>query len=266
MAWAGESRSDPRPATLGQVARKEWTLTSAGDNRNSDGNADDELREFSSPPCYRQELDPGYAAAVGPVATDWSAVRTWRHEQRQRIRAFRGGIAQEVRANADRAIAGFIGNERILDAGDTGIYWPLPGEFDSRPLMARVLEAGGRVGIPVVVAPGAGLEFWAWDPDTVMQPRGPWNLLAPSERRVIEPAIVFVPLVGFDGTGHRLGNGGGYFDRTLADPASRPVTIGVGYEFGRLDTIYPQAHDVPLDAIVTERAFRWHGPRYTARR
>jgi 5-formyltetrahydrofolate cyclo-ligase len=61
-----------------------------------------------------------------------------------------------------------------------------------------------------------------------------------------------VPLVGFDGDGFRLGYGGGYYDRTLAAMDPKPLTIGIGFELGRLDTIHPQPHDVPMDALVTE--------------
>ena len=51
---------------------------------------------------------------------------------------------------------------------------------------------------------------------------------------------------------YRLGYGGGYYDRTLAAMSPKPLTIGVGCELGRLATIHPQAHDIPMDAIVTE--------------
>ena len=61
-----------------------------------------------------------------------------------------------------------------------------------------------------------------------------------------------MPLVGFDAQGYRLGYGGGYFDRTLAALARKPLTIGVGFEFARLPTIRPQPHDIPMDFIVTE--------------
>jgi len=49
-----------------------------------------------------------------------------------------------------------------------------------------------------------------------------------------------------------LGHGGGFFDRTLASLARRPRIVGVGYERLALRTIYPQAHDIPMDVIVTE--------------
>jgi 5-formyltetrahydrofolate cyclo-ligase len=63
---------------------------------------------------------------------------------------------------------------------------------------------------------------------------------------------LLVPLVGFDSAGYRLGYGGGYYDRTLAAPEKRPRLIGVGFELGRLPTIHPQPHDIPLDVIITE--------------
>jgi 5-formyltetrahydrofolate cyclo-ligase len=59
-----------------------------------------------------------------------------------------------------------------------------------------------------------------------------------------------VPLLGFDAAGYRLGYGGGYYDRTLASLDPKPVIIGVGHELGRLETIYPQPHDIPMDVIV----------------
>jgi 5-formyltetrahydrofolate cyclo-ligase len=63
---------------------------------------------------------------------------------------------------------------------------------------------------------------------------------------------VLLPLVAFDAQCFRLGYGGGYFDRTLAALVPRPQAIGVGFELARVADIRPQAHDLRLDAIVTE--------------
>ena len=69
--------------------------------------------------------------------------------------------------------------------------------------------------------------------------------------------MLLVPVIGFDFACYRLGNGGGYYDRSLAVMQPRPLAIGVGYELGRLETIHPQPHDIALDAIVTERGVHW---------
>ena len=66
--------------------------------------------------------------------------------------------------------------------------------------------------------------------------------------------MLLVPLLAFDATGYRLGYGGGYFDRTLAAIVPPPETIGVGFELGRVASIFPQDHDIPLGCIVTEAA------------
>ena len=73
---------------------------------------------------------------------------------------------------------------------------------------------------------------------------------------------MLLPVNGWDDAGYRLGYGGGYFDRTLAALAPRPRVIGTGYECARLETIYPQSWDMPLDYLVTERGvYRRDGER-----
>ena len=64
---------------------------------------------------------------------------------------------------------------------------------------------------------------------------------------------MLLPMNGWDPAGYRLGYGAGFFDRTLASLAKRPVVIGVTYELARLDTIHPQPWDIPVDYVVTER-------------
>jgi 5-formyltetrahydrofolate cyclo-ligase len=224
--------------------------------------ADEELREYASSPCYLSELDSDYLWAQDtPETPEWPAIREWRRERRQRLASLRRQYSDDDRARADQAILRHLDREQLLDAGKTAVYWPLPGEFDSRPILERVLDLGGTAAIPVILARDAPLEFWFWDRQTTMQARGPWDIPAPTARHVVDPATIVIPLLGFDAAGHRLGNGGGYFDRTLAMWSPRPFTIGVGYECGRLETIYPQAHDVPLDVIVTEAGVRRHRPR-----
>lgn len=65
------------------------------------------------------------------------------------------------------------------------------------------------------------------------------------------PTIIIAPLVGLDSAGYGLGYGGGFLDRTLAHLRPRSLAIGVGYPKGLISTIYPEAHDIPMDWIVT---------------
>lgn len=124
-------------------------------------------------------------------------------------------------------------------------------EFDARPLVTRLLAAGWRAAMPVVLAPAAPMVFRAWSPQTPMA-TDRHGIPIPAQGLAVSPDVVLLPLVAFDGAGYRIGYGGGYFDRTLAATVPRPWSIGVGFELGRVDSIRPEAHDWPLDALVTE--------------
>jgi 5-formyltetrahydrofolate cyclo-ligase len=132
-----------------------------------------------------------------------------------------------------------------------GFYWPIRGEIGLHGLIRRLLERGAGAALPVVVEKGRPLEFRAWRPGAPLE-RGVWNIPIPATREVVHPSALLVPLVGFDEQCYRLGYGGGYYDRTLGAMSPKPLAIGIGYELGRLATIHPRRHDVPMDAIVTE--------------
>ena len=134
---------------------------------------------------------------------------------------------------------------------------PVRGEFDMRPLASLLIERGWRAAMPMVEATNAPMSFCSWTPSSAMAVDR-HGIPVPAEGRNIVPAIVLLPLVAFDPQGFRLGYGGGYFDRTLAALVPRPWAIGVGFELGRVADIRPQAHDVRLDAIVTEAGIARH--------
>jgi hypothetical protein len=69
----------------------------------------------------------------------------------------------------------------------------------------------------------------------------------------LTPDAVLLPMNGWDAQGYRLGYGGGFFDRTLAATAQKPLTIGVSYELAKIPSIDPQSWDIPMDYVVTER-------------
>jgi 5-formyltetrahydrofolate cyclo-ligase len=214
-------------------------------------NEHDENNEPSSPACLMHEFADELLPRPG-VRADWPAVQAFRKAKRAELLTRRGTVDF-----ADRKRHAEMLTERLFTAVDLrapgvlGFYWPIRGELDLRDVARRHIEAGGAAALPVVVAKGAPVEFWQWEPGAAMQ-RGLWNIPVPAERRVVTPAALLIPLVGYDAAGYRLGYGGGYYDRTLATNASRPLCIGVGYDEAQLETIHPQAHDIPMDLIVTE--------------
>jgi 5-formyltetrahydrofolate cyclo-ligase len=187
---------------------------------------------------------------------DPAEVKAWRRSERQRLLALRTGAAPALRREWGREIEGRLWTVLAERPGITlGVYWPFQAEFDPRPLVDRLIAAGFATALPVVVDKKGPLEYQRWRPgDPLID--GVWGIPIPESREITLPQAVLAPLVGFDRQCYRLGYGGGYFDRTLAALAPRPLAIGVGFELSQLETIHPQDFDIPMDLIVTEAALR----------
>jgi len=142
-----------------------------------------------------------------------------------------------------------------------GAYWPIKGEFDALPALYRWSEAHERrrIGLPVMNRQTKQLRFHVWYPGCPMEEDG-FGIPKPKDTESFEPRLLLVPCVGFGPRGLRLGYGGGFYDRTLAALAPRPVTVGVGYAHGFVPWLEAEAHDVPLDAMLTEDGLHWQRP------
>ncbi|MFC3086160.1 5-formyltetrahydrofolate cyclo-ligase [Tabrizicola soli] len=214
-------------------------------------------KTYASPPCMAAEVDPTY---FDPLAVDPEQARDvarWRKAERARLRAERDALPVSARQEIGAAIASHLARFLRGHFGEMrgrvfSGYWPIKGEPDLRPLLAELHEAGALVALPLVEVKASPLVFRRWTPGTRMV-RGDWNIpVPPPDAPVVTPEISLAPVVGWTGDCYRLGYGGGYFDRTLASLSPRPFTIGIGFQSARLATIYPQPHDIRLDAILTE--------------
>jgi 5-formyltetrahydrofolate cyclo-ligase len=172
--------------------------------------------------------------------------------------ALRRRLLAERRAIPDRADR----DARLLAAwlaerDDTvvGGYWPIRGEFDALAVLGAWLAArdGRTASLPVIDAVTGAMTFHAWFPGCRMVPD--WHgIPMPDGTSPVVPTLLLVPCVGFGRSGLRLGYGGGYYDRTLGAmaPNERPATLGIALAHGHLPELAAHAHDVPLDAILTE--------------
>jgi 5,10-methenyltetrahydrofolate synthetase len=224
---------------------------------------------FASPPCLAAEIAPDY---FDPLAVDPQQalnVARWRSAERKRLRAARLDLTAVARADAARAIAVHLDALIAKHLGNPSGhiisgYWPIKAEPDLRFWMESLIARGAGVALPVVEIQASPLAFRAWHPGMSME-RGHWNIpVPPADAPRLVPEVALAPLVGWDGSGYRLGYGGGYFDRTLAALSPKPFVIGLGLHSARLATIFPQPHDVRLDAIVTETGLEWETPAPSA--
>jgi 5-formyltetrahydrofolate cyclo-ligase len=221
---------------------------------------------YASPPCLAAEIAPHQ---FDPLARDPEQARDvarWRRTERIRLRAERAAFSVADRQAAGAALAGHL-QQFLADKfnGAAGMvlsaYWPIKGEPDLRGLVAELHDAGVIIALPVVEMRASPLVFRRWQPGLRMV-RGNWDIpVPPTDAERLVPAISLAPVVGWDSAGFRLGYGGGYFDRTLASLAPRPITIGIGLQAARLATIFPQSHDIPLNIILTEAGVQFQGER-----
>ena len=182
-----------------------------------------------------------------------ASLKDWRKTERERLVAARMALDADQLDLWRRRIDGY------LELAFPGLVrcrlafcWPIKGEYDARHFARTLRERGALTALPVVVAPKTPLIFREWHPGVGLA-RGPLDIPYPVESPQVQPDAVLLPMNGWDTQGYRLGYGAGFFDRTLAALAKRPVVIGVSYELARLDTIYPQPWDIPMDYVVTER-------------
>ncbi|WP_454882652.1 5-formyltetrahydrofolate cyclo-ligase [Sphingomonas oryzagri] len=142
----------------------------------------------------------------------------------------------------------------LAQEGPIAGYIAHKGEPDVLPFLMRAFHLGHAVALP---RPGSEtLDFIRWHPDLVMEP-GIAGIPQPMGGEPIAPGIVLAPLLGFDRVGHRLGQGGGYYDRWFtAHPQA--MRIGIAWSVQEVEALVPEPWDVPLHAIVTEK--EWIAP------
>jgi len=137
-------------------------------------------------------------------------------------------------------------------------YMPIGSELDCLPLLNRLAAADVPLCLPVVTAPDQPLIFRRWLPDDPLVP-GSFGTSEPTTAaQEVLPQVLLVPMLAFDRQGHRLGYGGGYYDRTLkalrapSDGGGGIVAIGVAFAGQLRDKVPVSDGDQPLDWILTE--------------
>ena len=193
-----------------------------------------------------------------PADASLAPDRAARRALRQRLLAERdafvaSGAAAAAGADLAAALAAVIAD---LEPGCVGLYCPLRSEFNAAAALAADPRCADlSFALPYARRTPKAMEFRRWDgaPPALADECG----IGSCDGALVVPDVVVVPCVGFTAAGHRLGFGGGYYDRWLA--ANRQVTaVGVAWSFAEIDlaTFAARPHDIPLTLIVTERGAR----------
>lgn len=169
---------------------------------------------------------------------------------RTRLLAARKAMTPTAKAGAEAALC-----SRLLDwlqknpVTSLGVYHPIRQEPDLHPAYNALAAQGVHLSLPIIRGKEAPLEFIRWTPGEVLV-KDAMGTSVPERAETVRPQALLIPCLGFNTARLRLGYGGGFYDRTLAqDP--RPIAIGIAYSEALVE-FDGQSHDIALDLILTD--------------
>ncbi|MEM7784872.1 MAG: 5-formyltetrahydrofolate cyclo-ligase [Planctomycetota bacterium] len=180
---------------------------------------------------------------------------------RKRLRIARQTIPERYATQASYRFSELISQlDCYQSAFNLGAFLPFNGEADPLPLMDRAILDGKSVHVPIVTGKTEPLSFVRWTRESELRANqfGIQEPVHQESDRIDGRQLdcVIVPLVGFDESCHRIGVGGGFYDRTFACLPAKSIRtyrlVGIAFELQKVPEIKAQPHDVPLDFVVTE--------------
>jgi len=135
-------------------------------------------------------------------------------------------------------------------------FWPIREEIDPRPLLDCLRRRGHTLCLPVVADPH--LIFRKLDRGAEMAPAGFGTMGPGPAAEVLRPDVLLMPLAGFDKSGNRIGYGKGHYDTaiTALQQTGPLLCIGLAFDVQEVDRVPTEAHDKPLNGILTEQGYR----------
>jgi len=131
------------------------------------------------------------------------------------------------------------------------VYRAMGSELDPEPLARALLSVGRSLCLPVVLERDAPMIFRRWMPGDPLETDAAGCPAPLPLAQVVDPDLIITPLLAFDDFGGRLGQGGGYYDRTFAAKPDA-VRIGFGYGGQRVLHLPMESHDARLHGVLTE--------------
>jgi len=184
---------------------------------------------------------------------------------RQQIRQQRRALSDSEREYASFLLCEQLASTKLFQQSKhIAFYLPNDGEMDLTLLIQHAWQAGKHCYLPVLAEPNTKrLWFIPYTPETQLKPNRfgipePLHSRSTRLRKTLSLDLILMPLVAFDINGHRIGMGGGFYDRTLAflkyrQQWHKPNLVGIAYEFQKQKQITTNPWDIPLQAIATEK-------------
>ncbi|MFA7241001.1 MAG: 5-formyltetrahydrofolate cyclo-ligase [Sulfuricellaceae bacterium] len=192
-----------------------------------------------------------------------------KNQLRSLLRKARRAVTPRQRRYAAAGLQRQVARSRLaLRSKRIGFYLAMGEEMDMLPLLNQMLWQGKQCFVPVVpprFERALNFSRLTAQPRWYLNRYGIYEHWSPRPVRAWQLDLLFVPLVGFDETGYRIGMGGGFYDASLAYLHRRtlwrkPLLIGVGYECQKIARVPHDPWDIRLDAVVTEKRWYWCRP------
>jgi len=171
-------------------------------------------------------------------------------ELRRSIREQKRAMTEvEIEARSRALAEAFAASEAYKNAKTIYGYLPYNQEVRTVPMLEQALRDGKRVAVPKVY--GDEMKFLFME-DLSLVEKGYAGIPEPIADGPVaddETALVLMPGLAFDPQGHRIGYGGGFYDKFLALEPNHP-TLALCYEFQMLPSLETEAHDIPVDYVL----------------
>lgn len=184
-----------------------------------------------------------------------SSLAAHRHQLRQSMKAKRQGLSLEQQIQAARSIVPqAISLIQSYNVSNIAFYLPFNGEISPQFLMDNLLEQNKNLYLPVLHPFSSGQLLFINYNDKTEFKLNRFGIREPvlDVRHIIpltELEMIFTPLVAFDKLGNRLGMGGGFYDRTLAQ-VQNIICVGLAHECQQVEKLPIESWDMPLDHII----------------
>ena len=202
---------------------------------------------IETPPRFSRRRHPF------PMTETKAELRTRMRSERKRLKAAVPDAGERLAERLDELLAA-LGREPAVAA----LYLPMGSEMDPLPLAHALAARGVRLAMPRADLIDSPLDFHVWRPGDPIEADASGSAAPLHSTERLDPDLVLMPLIAFDRAGGRLGQGGGYYDRTLeqlAERDPRPAFVGLAFAGQEARQVPADLHDQKLDGVLTENGY-----------
>lgn len=176
---------------------------------------------------------------------------------RKQFSNLRNNVSSEEASFAAKSICEqFFSTQNITQDDIVAGYFPTKHELSPLPILEQLNKNGVRTALPVIAEKEQPLIFRTWKEGDALERSNNCPIKEPlANAEELTPTIIITPALSFDSDNHRLGYGGGFYDRTIShlkNNSDKFITIGIAYKFQLCDSLPRGTYDEPVDFVLSQ--------------